>query len=89
MIADHDRERILAIATKYGAKRVLIFGSSLAADREARDIDVAVQGVAPSDFFRLYSELIFALPKPVDLVDLDSDTPFSRMVAEEGVPIHG
>lgn len=88
MISAIDRKHIVELARKYGAKKVLLFGSA-AARAEARDIDLAVQGIQPSRFFRFYGELIYLLSKPVDVVDLDSDTPFAQMAAEEGVPVYG
>ena len=89
MVSDLDKSQILQLAKKYGAAQVVLFGSSLARDDEAHDIDLAVRGIHPSKFFKLYGELILALSKPVDLIDLDRDTPFSRMVTREGVPVDG
>jgi len=88
MISAVDRKHIVELARKYGAKKVLLFGSA-ATRTEARDIDLAVQGIPPSRFFRFYGELIYSLSKPVDVVDLDSDTPFAQMAAEEGIPVYG
>ncbi len=89
MLSDTDKTCIVELARKYGVKRVLLFGSSAAARTAARDIDLAVQGIPASQFFRFYGELIYSLSKPVDLIDLDSDTPFAQMVAEEGTPVYG
>lgn len=89
MIPESDRSTIVRLAAKHRATRVLLFGS--AADEaagEARDIDLAVEGVAPRDFFRLYADLLFAVSKPVDLVDLESDTSFTRLICQKGVPIY-
>jgi len=45
MITAKDRQIIEEMAAKYGAKRVVLFGSSLAPDRESRDIDIGVEGI--------------------------------------------
>jgi len=89
MIAETDRQQIEAICRKYGARRALLFGSSLDSSREARDIDLAVEGVRPHEFFRFYGELIIALSKPVDVIDLSGRSKFLDLVRREGVPIDG
>ena len=68
---------------------MLLFGSSADPDREAKDIDLAVEGVAPADFFAFYGELLFSLSKPVDLIDLSTDSKFVRLVRKEGIPVYG
>ena len=88
MISDKDQAIISEIVGRYRASRVLLFGSSLEPGGNSHDIDLAVEGVPPEQFFRFYGELIFALPKPVDLVDLGPDTKFHRIIREEGIPIY-
>ncbi len=89
MISEVDQLTIQVICRRYGAKRALLFGSSLNASREARDIDLAVEGVSPRDFFRFYGELIFALSKPVDVVDLSGQSKFLDLVRRDGVLLYG
>ena len=89
MISDSDRGIIEEVASRYGAARVLLFGSSARATGEGRDIDLAVEGIPPARFFEFYGELMLKLSKPVDVIDLGSDSAFTRMVAAEGVPISG
>jgi predicted nucleotidyltransferase len=88
MITEIDKKIILRIARKYGATKVLLFGSALSGTGEGRDIDLAVEGVADEDFFTFYGELICALSKPVDVVDLSRKTKFSELVQQEGLPLH-
>ncbi len=89
MISGKDKSAILELAARYRAKRVLLFGSSADPDREGDDIDLAVEGVPPDDFFRFYGDLIFRLSKPVDLVDLAADTKFVRLIRREGIALYG
>ena len=89
MVSTIDKNRIALLARKYHARRVLLFGSNLQDGREAHYIDLAVEGVPPADFFNFYGELIMTLSKPVDLIDLDDRSGFSRMVAKEGVVVYG
>ena len=89
MIQEADRSAIVELADRYGAGRVLLFGSSADPSREARDIDLAVEGVAPADFFKFYGDLMVCLSKPVDLVDLSRDSKFTRLIRRDGIPIYG
>ena len=69
MITESDKQTITEISRKYHARRILLFGSSLNFDKESRDIDIAVEGISPKDFFDYYGDLIFALSKPIDVID--------------------
>ncbi len=89
MISETDKTAIQRLAAQHGAKRILLFGSSTDPVREGRDIDLAVEGMRADRFFKFYGDLLFALPRPVDLIDLAQDTPFTRIVRREGVPIYG
>ena len=68
-----------------GAKEVYVFGSAAHGIlRENSDVDMAVSGVAPEVFFRAMAKASRALGRPVDLVDLDQDTDFTRYLRQEG-----
>ena len=88
MIADEDKRIILDLACRYHATRVLLFGSALSETDESQDIDIAVEGIAAKDFYTFYGELLCALSKPVDIVDLSKKTKFIELVLKEGVPLH-
>ena len=89
MISEKDRSKIIEIAKKYKVSKILLFGSNAISEEEGQDIDLAVEGIQASQFFKFYSELIFELSKPVDLIDLNINSRFNQMVAEEGIPIYG
>ena len=88
MISIREKSIIKKLASRYRAKRVLLFGSSLH-KKSARDIDLAVEGLPAKSFFDFYGDLLFSLPKPVDLIDLSKDSKFTRLVREEGFAIYG
>lgn len=88
MITEKDKKTIKDIARKYHASRVLLFGSALSDTTEGRDIDIAVEGVADRDFYAFYGELLYALSKPVDVVDLSKKSKFSELVLKEGIPLY-
>jgi len=89
MIKETDKEIIRKISKKYHAKRVLLFGSSLSSDCESHDIDIAVEGISNKDFYGYYGELICALYKPIDVVDLSGTTKFIKLIQAEGVKLYG
>jgi len=88
MITEKDKKAIQDIARKYHASRVLLFGSALSDTVEGRDIDIAVEGIADRDFYAFYGELIFALSRPVDVVDLSKKTRFIELILKEGIPLY-
>jgi len=89
MITDKDKKTILEISRKYHVKRVLLFGSSLDRTKESRDIDIAVEGVLPKDFFKFYGDLLLKLSQPVDVIDLSGTSKFIKLVLQEGVLLYG
>ena len=89
MISESDKREIIEVSKKYHAKRVLLFGSSLDATRESRDIDIAVEGITPKDFFQYYGDLMLKLSKPIDIIDLSEMSKFTKLIQQEGVMLYG
>ncbi len=86
---DRDITRVIEAAAAYlrgcGAREVYLFGSAREkATRADSDIDLAVEGLPPEIFFRAMGELFRILDRPVDLIDLDQDNPFTRALKEGG-----
>ncbi len=73
----------------YGATSVCCFGSLATGRAHARsDVDLAVRGVAASDYFFALAELTELFDADVDLVDLDLAQPtLVERVAREGVAL--
>ena len=80
MIDESEKSVIREIAQKYRAKRVILFGSSLYPGKESNDIDIGVEGVDSKDFFSFYGDLIFALSKPVDVIDISTKSRFIELI---------
>jgi predicted nucleotidyltransferase len=55
---------------------------------ESRDIDIGVEGIEEKDFFAFYGELMCALSKPIDVVDLSTKSRFTELIKQEGVPLY-
>jgi predicted nucleotidyltransferase len=89
MLSESDKAIIIRCAQKYDVSAIYLFGSSLDADTQARDIDLGVKGIKPVLFFKFYGELLRHLSKPVDLVDLSPKTLFNELVEKRGAKIYG
>ena len=88
MISEIDKIKIQEIGKKYDVKKILLFGSSCDPLKESNDIDLAVDGIPDSLFFKFYGDLIFSLSKPVDLVDLSKDSLFNKILYTEGILLY-
>jgi len=89
MLNESDRNTIIKFAQKYNVSAIYLFGSSLDAKAQARDIDLGVKGVDPKLFFKFYGELSRHLSKELDLVDLSTQSLFNTLVEKRGVKIYG
>jgi len=87
MISEQDKIIIKNIAKKYNASKVLLFGSILDDTIDNNDIDIAVEGVRNEDFYSFYGELIFALKKPVDVIDISLKSKFIDLILREGISL--
>lgn len=68
-----------------GAREVYLFGSTATGmSGEDSDVDLAVTGLPPERFFEAMGEAGDILGRPLDLIDLDEDNPFTRYLKEEG-----
>jgi len=68
-----------------GASQVFVFGSAVRGElRPDSDIDMAVSGLPARVYFSAISKASDLLGRPVDLVDLDDDTPLVRHLLDSG-----
>jgi predicted nucleotidyltransferase len=88
-LSKKEKDIIIRIGKEYGVKRLWLFGSMLAPNPEfePNDIDLAVEGLPPEQFYHFYGKLFQELPKLVDLVDMADDLPIVDDVKETGVII--
>ncbi len=78
-------EKAVAALKAAGAREVYLFGSAAKGIlRENSDVDLAVSGLPPEVFFRAMAAAHDALERPLDLVDLDEDNPFTNYLKNEG-----
>jgi predicted nucleotidyltransferase len=78
------------LRTRFGARRVVAFGSLVHPDffSARSDIDLAVSGIPPAAFFKAWAAAGDACPFALDLVDLHDCSPaLRRLIMEEGVEL--
>ena len=79
------------ILKKYGARRIFVFGSLCQTERfhPGSDIDIAVEGISPKQFFRAAADLMMAVDFPIDLEPLEElEDVFRDMINKKGELIY-
>ena len=79
-------EKAVNILKEAGAGEIYLFGSITSGKwNKDSDVDIAVSGLPPEIFFKTMSKVRRLLRCPIDLIDLDEPTPFTRYLQEEGI----
>jgi predicted nucleotidyltransferase len=77
-------KRAAAELKSAGAREIYVFGSAAKGTGDAAsDLDLAVSGLPPSVFYRLGARVSDLIGRPVDLIDLNVNTPFTRHLRTE------
>lgn len=72
-----------------GAREVYLFGSAARGTLcPGSDIDLAVKGLPPARFYEAMGQAADLIGRPIDLVDLDDNTPLTRYLIEENELIY-
>ncbi len=77
-------QKAIAVARDFGATRLILFGSALEGPDQARDLDLACDGVPGWKLFELGARLEEELRTVVDLVPLTPPTRFTRLIETQG-----
>lgn len=77
-------EKIVSLAKSYGATRLILFGSVIETPAQARDIDIACDGVAGWKLYELAARLEEELHAPLDLVPLSPPSRFTKHIESKG-----
>lgn len=77
-------EKAIALAKAFGATRLILFGSALSRPQEARDLDLACDGIPGWKLFEFGAKLEEELNLPLDLVPLSPPTPFTSLIELRG-----
>jgi len=78
-----DLEKTVTLARRYGATKVILFGSALTDPRPARDLDIACD-IPGLGLFEFAGQLEKMLGCPVDVIPLTPSTPFTKHIEERG-----
>ena len=70
-IFNKNLKKIIDICKEFDAEKVLLFGSCLEDPGFANDIDIAVKGINPKEFFIFYGKVSMMVENEVDIIDLD------------------
>lgn len=84
-ISQEKLNRIIEIAKSYGVTRLILFGSAATNSSQARDIDLACDGISGWDFYKLGATLEEELETPLDLVSLTPPNRFTRLIEKQGI----
>jgi len=77
-------ERAVVLAKVYGATRLILFGSALDRPEQARDLDLACDGVLGWKLYELGARLEEELQVALDLIPLTPSTRFTRLIERKG-----
>ena len=77
-------EKIVSLSKSYGATRLILFGSVIETPAQARDIDIACDGVAGWKLYELAARLEEELHAPLDLVPLSPPSRFTKHIESKG-----
>ena len=92
MLSDTSLTFIRSVAEEYGAARVWLFGSCLTGpEGEAKDIDLAVEGLSSKDYHAFWDRLLWADElggKPVDVIRVEDNGFLVPIILDEGAEIY-
>ena len=77
-------EKIITLAKIYGVTRLILFGSAAETPSEAKDIDLACDGVNGWKLYELAARLEDELKTPLDIVPLSPPSRFTRYIEKKG-----
>lgn len=80
-------EKIRQIAIDFSAKKVILFGSALDHPENFNDIDLACD-IPGLDLFLFASKLEHELKKSIDVIPINQDDPFMKIVNKYGKVIY-
>lgn len=76
--------RAVNILKEGGCTEIYLFGSlAIGKAHQKSDMDLAVRGCPPGNFFPLLGKLLVTLDYAVDLVDLDKNLAFAHFLEQE------
>jgi predicted nucleotidyltransferase len=87
-ISQEQLDKSIDILRRFGATKIVLFGSAAESLESARDLDLACDGIDGWEFFRAGAQLEDALRVPVDLVPLSPPSRFTRHIEKWGQVVY-
>ncbi len=84
IIQQKQLDLVVNLAKAYGATRLILFGSALTAPEQARDLDLACDGVTGWKLYELGARLEEELRLPLDLIPLSPPNRLTRLIERQG-----
>ncbi len=83
-------DQVVHILGNYNARRVILYGSVARGDfRDDSNLDICVEGLDSTLFFRALGECLIAIERPVSLVDFANTYGYFRQrIVDEGKVIY-
>lgn len=78
----------ISLARKYGATKLILFGSALEDPKNAADIDLACDGIDGWEFFEFGAKLEELVSVPIDILPLQPPTRFTKYIERKGRTIY-
>ena len=79
-----DLHNAVSYLNSIGIEEIYLFGSIARNEtNDSSDIDLAVRGIKPEDFFQVYGELLMKVTHPFDLVDLNLQEEFANRLIKD------
>ena len=77
-------DKITSLARSYEATRLILFGSVLETSKDARDIDIACDGVSGWKLYELAARIEEELHTRLDIVPLSPSSRFTKYIEDKG-----
>lgn len=84
MITQEQFDKCVEVAKRYGAKKLILFGSATENMEQARDIDLLCYGLKEIDVLRMAGMMKIDAGASVDVIPADSETPFVKFNLARG-----
>ena len=81
-------ERCIILAKEFGTKKLILFGSALEDPENAKDLDLACEGLSGWKIFELGAKVEEELHIPVDIFPLSPITRFTKYIEKKGEIIY-
>lgn len=82
-ISDQKIEAIVETLRRYGARRIIVFGSYVSFPEDARDIDLGVEGIPPDRLGAAEMAVFRLLRMPFDLISREETPEFYKLVEKD------